>query len=181
MAEKDKATESLTKRQIISEVSKHTNIRKDAVELILDGFTDIAVEEIVNKGEFRYNDLFTITSKDWNKSYTINGGNEVGQQSRLIIKLSAKIRELWKLRFNHFDGSSKVINRNNWRVVFKNFSGKRKPSSKAVDNNPLLDNGEFDVADTVDKSLDNSVIETTLLPDNPHDNDDFNPLIDDEE
>lgn len=124
-----------SKKKLASRISIHTNVRTDIVEEILDGFIDIVVEDVVNKGEFVLTELFTITSKEW-KSSTY----EKKPHRRLVIKISHRINELWKMRHNIFNGSTEVINRNNWKqIYYDNAKRYDKNSTEVLDeNNPFL-------------------------------------------
>lgn len=86
----------MTKRDLITTVSKRTNLRRDVVEDVLEGIVDTAIEEIVNTGEFTLKDLFSVTFRNW-KGYSLAGTN-IKPQKRLSVRLSGKIKRLWKLK-----------------------------------------------------------------------------------
>lgn len=149
----------LTRRELISKVSQHTNIRNDAVEQVINGLVDVAVEEIINDGEFNIIELFSVTSKEWNKSYSINNAEEVPSRPRLIIKISKRLRELWKFRIDILKGEKGVITKDNWRDAHKHLlkqekslkrankssADKEQPkveAPKTEDYNPFLDDDE---------------------------------------
>lgn len=150
----------LTRRELIAKISQHTNIRKDAVEQVVDGLIDVAVEEIVNDGEFNIIELFSITSKDWNKSYSINNSKEVPSRPRLIIKLSRRVRDLWKMRIDMFKGEKGVITKDNWRDANKHVIESKKAARK-----PLSDSTKNDKS--IEKSQDEQ--------------EDYNPFLDNED
>lgn len=107
------------RRELISKISKHTDIRADVVEEVLQGFLDVAVEEIVNKGEFGVRDLFSVSSHEWSE-YSI-GDKKIDSHDRLKIRVSTKIRNLWKLRNSSEEYRDKYITKDNWRKVYKYF------------------------------------------------------------
>lgn len=151
----------LTRRELISKISQHTNIRKDAVEEVVNGLVDVAVEEIINDGEFNIIELFSITSKDWKKSYSINGETEVPNRPRLIIKLSRRVRDLWKMRIDVLKGEKGVITKDNWRDASK-YLIENKKSLKSDLNEPKTANKPAAEKEQKDK-------------------DNYNPFIDDED
>lgn len=134
----------LTRRELISKISQHTNIRKDAVEQVIDGLIDVAVEEIVNDGEFNLIELFSVTSKEWKKSYSINNSKDVPSRPRLIIKISRRVRDLWKLRIDMFNGEKGVITKDNWREankhVLESKKAARKPLNESIKNPKIKEN-----------------------------------------
>lgn len=154
----------LTKRELISKIAQHTDYRKDVVEEIIDGFVDVAAEEIVNKGEFGMLDFFTITPKEWTKSYTINNNEEVPQRPRLIIRVSERLRNLWKFRIDSLNGEQGVITKDNWREVDVSLRNSKKQAKTKRGNR---DSGNTD-------SRSESTNEQEVDPA------EYNPFIDDE-
>lgn len=163
-----------TKRELISKVSQHTKLNNAAVELVIEGLIDVAVEEIVNKGEFSIIELFSVTSKDWNKSYSINGNEKVPSRPRLIVKLSRRLRHLWKIRLDDLDGATDVITKDNWREVNKATVKKKTPTqTKSLPNfkKPKLK-----------VSTDESIVnEPVVVKDGFRSSADYNPMLDDDE
>lgn len=100
----------MTNREFMAEVSKRTNLRRDIVEDVFQSAVDIAIEQIVNTGEFTMKDLFTVTSKNY-KGYSL-AGTEVPPQKRLAIRLSARIKSFWKLKNSRYPDSE--FSRNEW-------------------------------------------------------------------
>lgn len=108
---------SITRKEFIEKVSIHTDFRGDIVEMILDGITDVIIEEIVNNGKFSLKQLFFVTSAEW-RAYKITEGAEIPKTVRLRVALSETIRELWKIRHSVFGGDKDKITKDNWREVF---------------------------------------------------------------
>lgn len=137
---------SRKKRELIKKISQHTDIRADVVAIILDGFIDVVIEEIVNEGEFGLRQLFEVSSAEWG-SYSINSKHKVAKHRRLKISLSHAVRELWKARFSEFNGEKGHITKDNWQEVLRS---RRKPTSsskntattKNDDYNPFIDDDE---------------------------------------
>ena len=130
------------KRDFIKRVSHHTNIRADVVEIILEGIIDVAIEEIVNSGEFNLRQLLEVSSAEWG-GYSI-GDQEVKSHRRLKITLSSSVRELWKARFSDFGGSIGKITKDNWRDILRNrrnngSSSSKKRKQESLDYNPFID------------------------------------------
>lgn len=136
------------RKSLIQRVSKHTDIRTDVVEIILNGFIDIAVEDIVNEGSFGIRQLFEISSAEWN-GYAINSSEIVPKHVRLKIKLSRAVRELWKARFSDFDGAKGAITKDNWKTILRNRNSRianarstRKQSEQDDNYNPFIDDDD---------------------------------------
>lgn len=131
------------KRDLVKAVSEHTNIRADIVEIILDGFVDVAVEDLMNKGEFSLQSLFNVKSHDWGE-YTFGDGQVSPPKKRLKIRLAHKLHELWKIKEKFFKDSPYAINRHNWKDIYRDYSTKRakkvdkKESEELGYENPFL-------------------------------------------
>lgn len=119
------------KGKFIRKVSEHSNIRQDVVEMIVEAMIDVMVDEIVNTGKFSFLGLFHVKSKSW-KGYSFGEGRSVKDHERLSITLSKHLKELWKIRFDKFDGADDVIDKNNWRDVYRTYG--LKPRTKKVDD-----------------------------------------------
>lgn len=138
---------SITRRKLASRISIETDIRQDIVEQVLEGLTKVATEEIVETGDFKMSGLFTITTTEWKRGYVV-GGHNVAPHKRLIIKLSTRIRQLWKQRDNEIPNTNKTINK----------------------NRPIFVNNEKDVSNTVP---DNNASNNDLLDEFLNDDDDY--------
>lgn len=133
------------KRDFIKRVSHHTNIRADVVEMILDGIVDVAIEDIVNTGEFGLRQLFDVSAAEWG-GYNI-GDQKVNSHLRLKITLSSTVRDLWKARFSDFGGAVGRITKDNWREVLRGRRRGVSVTNKAIaevdpNYNPFLDDDE---------------------------------------
>lgn len=132
------------KRELAKNISHHTDIRLDVVEIILNGAIDVIMEEIVNEGEFEIKQLFTVSNAEWG-SYTINGTQKVPKHFRLKIALNRAVKTLWKTRHSRFNGEKGHITKDNWRDILR--STQPENSKKVVENlednyNPFLDDDE---------------------------------------
>jgi len=116
----------------IKKISEHSNIRQDVVEMIVNSMLDVMVEEIINEGKFSFLGLIHIKSKEW-KGYSFGKGQKIDNHQRLTISLSKHLKELWKIRFNQFNGEKDVIDRNNWRDIYKEY-GLKPRNRKSKDN-----------------------------------------------
>lgn len=119
------------KGKFIRKVSEHSNIRQDVVEMIVEAMIDVMVDEIVNTGKFSFLGLFHVKSKSW-KGYSFGEGRTVQDHERLSISLSKHLKELWKIRFDKFDGADDVIDKNNWRDVYREYG--LRPRTKKTDD-----------------------------------------------
>lgn len=135
-------------QKTIRKISIHSGIRQDVVEHIMKSAVDVIMVEIVNKGNFNFLGLFNIRSKDW-KGYSL-GNKEIKDHKRLSVTLSKQLKEMWKIRFEKFDGDDTVIDENNWRTIYKTYMTKRtvriNPENQAEQEsfNPLLDDEDED-------------------------------------
>lgn len=136
-------------QKTIRKISIHSNIRQDLVEHIMKSAVDVILVEIVNKGKFNFLGMFNVKSKEW-KGYSL-GGRKINDHQRLSVTLSKTVKELWKIRFQEFDGDDTVIDENNWRTIYKTYTKKQKrPSNPKTDDeedsifNPFLDDDDED-------------------------------------
>ena len=134
----------LKKEFIVRQISKDLYLREDIVEEVLDRFVDIAVDEIVNTGEFRIHRLLSVSTADY-KAYQAGKGT-VPAHKRLKIRLSDGVNRLFKHRMNKLDGAVGVINRDTWRDFLSEEVSKRDSTPEVLENNinedlynPLLD------------------------------------------
>lgn len=127
------------KHKFIQKISQHSNIRQDVVEMIVDAMVDVMIEEIINEGKFSFLGLFHIKSKEW-KGYSFGNNKEqrVKNHQRLTVSLSKHLKELWKIRFDSFEGEKNVIDKDNWRQIYQEYGLKPRKTSVAENskNNP---------------------------------------------
>lgn len=135
-------------QKTIRKISIHSGIRQDLVEHIMKSAVDVIMTEIVNTGKFNFLGLFNIKSKEW-KGYSLNG-KRVEEHQRLQVTLSKQLKELWKIRFEKFNGEDNVITENNWRTIYKTYmtrQTKKNTANVVVEKevfNPLLDDDDED-------------------------------------
>lgn len=127
----------MKREKIVRQIAQDLYLREDVVDEVLERWTDIAVEEIVNTGEFRFYRLFHVTSMKY-KAYE-GGMGHVPAHWRLKIKLSEGVRRLFKMRFSKFSGEDGHITRDNWRDYLDAGIEEDKTSKKTALHNPLLD------------------------------------------
>lgn len=132
---------TLRKELIVRQIAKDLYLREDVVEEVLDRFVDIAVEEIVAKGEFKVHRLLSVSTTDY-KGYQAGKG-AVPAHKRLRIRLSEGVHRLFKLTQAN---PSLEVTRDNWKTVLTTAPGAKKTERVALDNsgdgdlfNPLLD------------------------------------------
>lgn len=97
----------------VKDVSLHTRIKEEIVREVMDGLVDVGVEYIVNTGEFRIPEFFMV------KAFKHSGGTyDKTGRPRLTSKISHKVRSLWKIRFDKFNGDKEIITASNWKKVY---------------------------------------------------------------
>ena len=130
------------KNSMVKAISRDILLREEVVEAVLDRFLDLAVEEIVNEGEFKVHNLLSVHSSDY-KGYK-SGKGEVPPHRRLNLRLSSGVRRL----FAHRNANpSASINRDNWREELRRLNSsarksEKTPVRKAPEDdffNPLID------------------------------------------
>lgn len=159
------ANERMTRSELINAVSKDADVRPDVVRDVLASFTNVAVEEIVNRGAFQLDNLLRIATAEW-KGYTAGGGRKIPAHNRLSVKLSETLRALFK---HHQENPDVTIDRETWREVLKGVMERRYTSQ-----------GGVRVGDPVNQSEDHSVKTTeSVIGESLIGDDDFNPILDD--
>lgn len=133
--------------KLVKQIARDLYLREDVVADVLDRFVDVAIEEIVNTGEFKLTRFLSVSSVDY-KGYE-SGKGYVEPHQRLKIRLSHGISRLFQLRQKRFGGSTEAITRDNWREVLAEESPvapATKPQEKLTSSedffNPLLDDDE---------------------------------------
>lgn len=135
-------------QKTIRKISIHSNIRQDVVDHVMKSAVDVIIVEIVNKGKFNFLGLFNIRAKDW-KGYSL-GDRKIEDHQRLSVTLSKQLKELWKIRFEKLNGDDSVIDKDNWRTIYKTYMTRSKSqksqniSENNEDFNPFLDDEDED-------------------------------------
>lgn len=132
--------------ELIKQIAKDLYLRRDVVEDVLESFTNLMVEEIVNQGEFRIKNILTVDSAEWG-SYSLDG-KTIPAHSRLKVRLSSKLKKLFK-KYGPGSVEHGTLTRNNWTeldttVETKNNEKKISPSNVAGESdhelvNPFID------------------------------------------
>lgn len=133
-----------SKDEIITKLSKDLMIRRDVVEDVINKYTDVIVEEIVNKGEFHITNVLSISSSSW-KGYQLDG-KEIPPHYRLTVRLSKKIKSLFKA-FGPYSNDHGVLTRDNWsklitKEVVDKYEDYRKNKYSISSENPFLNDDE---------------------------------------
>ena len=98
---------AMSKREIITEISEVTNLKREIIQSVLDAFTDIFIRETVMKGKFRLANCFSVTShkRKARTQYNVNKGiyQDYPETEILSINLSKKINgyHRWKQRHEY--------------------------------------------------------------------------------
>lgn len=94
----------MTKREYIREISDVTQLKTDAVESVINAFSDIVIREAILKGEFTLNNVFSIKTKVRKERTQYNVKDKkfynYPEIEYLVINLSKKIQSFqrWKRR-----------------------------------------------------------------------------------
>lgn len=105
-------SKSMTKREIINEISNVTNMKQEVVKSILDAFADILIREAVMTGQFNFSKCFSIKThkRKARSQYNVNKNEfqDYPEAEILGITLSRQIHSFhrWKQRheFNEKHG-----------------------------------------------------------------------------
>lgn len=98
---------SMTKRELITEISHVTQLKPIIVKSVLDAFTDIFIREAVMTGKFSLANCFSISThtRKARKQYNVNKNEyqDYPETKVLDIKLSKKINGFhrWKQRHEY--------------------------------------------------------------------------------
>lgn len=128
----------LSKKDIVNEISKDTLIKPDVVLDVINSLIDIAIEEIVNYGEFQLRNLFTITSYKRSAYDTQIGHVPAGET--LSLKVSKKVRFLRKIKLTLLNNESGIIGRDNWKRAVDYYSNLKNNDIEGA--NPLLEEAD---------------------------------------
>lgn len=114
-----------SKKSLVSEIADDLNIRVEVVEAILERFTDIAIEKIVNDEGFTLMNVFSVNPHDEGKLVIPESSNgEVPSQvvegrKKIHSRLSRNVRALYRLQNDKFPDKPNIVNRDNWRDALK--------------------------------------------------------------
>lgn len=149
-------TTPLDSKTLTREISARTNIRPDTVKEILDSFAEVATEEIVNKGYFRFDKIFTVKSF-FQKGVRLTLG-ESPERMKLSIRLNHSIKKLWKSKLSRgsedFETYEELLENSKEDQELKPSAPRRaivsnapqtiaeKSANGGVDWNPLLDDDD---------------------------------------
>lgn len=153
-----------TRNELVSAISKDADVRVDVVKDVLDSFINVAIEEIANKGTFNIKNFVKISSYPW-AGYTAGRGYEVPKHYRLSVKLAASVRNLFKLKN---EDPELEITRSNWRDVLRKVE--EETVRTGVSPNPAVNGKVTEAGKKADQA-----------PAESEDDDDFNPILDDDE
>ena len=98
---------SMSKRELIQEISEVTQLKPTMVKSVLDAFGDIFIRETVMNGKFNFSNCFSVTShkRKARKQYNVNRGEyqDYPETEVLSIRLSKKINNYhrWKQRHEY--------------------------------------------------------------------------------
>lgn len=127
--------EPAVSKKLVRKIAKHANVREDIVSRILLAFRDVAVEEIINTGNFYFRNFFRISSykRKGNKTLDSEGNTIIQIPDHRILKprLSRRIRELFQMvdRPKEEDKGIKVT-KDNWIEIHAERFTKQQPAPK---------------------------------------------------
>lgn len=116
----NKKEKSMTKRELIKEISDVTQLKPDMVKSVLDAFADIFIREAVMKGEFRFSNCFSIKTYDRpaRTQYNVNKGEyqDYPATEVLGITLSRKIHNFHRWKQRHEYNSRNGLTIEDWQT-----------------------------------------------------------------
>lgn len=98
---------SMSKRELIKEISDVTQLKTDVVKSVLDAFSDIFIREAIITGKFNFSNCFSVNThtRKARKQFNVNKGEyqEYPETEVLGITLSKKIHSFhrWKQRHEY--------------------------------------------------------------------------------
>ena len=98
---------SMSKRELIKEISEVTQLKPAMVKSVLDAFADIFIRESIMNGKFNFSNCFSVNTykRKARKQYNVNKGEyqEYPETEVLSIKLSKKVNNFhrWKQRHEY--------------------------------------------------------------------------------
>lgn len=98
---------SMSRRQLIKEISDTTRLKPDAVKSVLDTFSDIFIREVVINGKFNFSNCFSVDThtRKAGKRHNVNTGTyQYFPETKVLdIRLSKKINSFnrWKQRHEY--------------------------------------------------------------------------------
>lgn len=128
-----KKNKRYSKDDLITEISRDVQIKREVVKIILESFINIAIREIVTKGDFLLKDLFSVKTAKW-KGYEAGNGQTVPDHTRLRIKISDKVRRLYKYQ----QKAKAPINQHNWQTALS-FYDQKAQEEKNNNNKTTVD------------------------------------------
>mgnify|MGYP001096088117 CR=1 FL=1 len=169
----------LNKDKMVKQIAKDLFLREELVQEVLDKFVDIAIEEIVNEGDFQIHRLFSIVSREY-KGYE-NSKGRIPATRRLSIRLSSGVHKLYRFSLKPDNDYEKYdINRNNWREFLSTIESNEKTNARE----PMLSETELEKYDTgyKDRIIENNT-ENHQNKNSKTDNisTSWNPFLDDED
>lgn len=129
----------LTKTELIREIAEDMSIRKDIVEAILDRTRDIVIEEVMEKGQAKVLDLFTINTRH-QETGKKGGLGYIPPYSYLEVKLAYNIKQVFKRKTIH---PELPINRDNWKIHLKDMLSNGKVSDPRIDGDQKRPNPRY--------------------------------------
>jgi nucleoid DNA-binding protein len=119
-----KMSKSMSKNEIISEISEATEIKKDVVRSVLDCFADLMTRECIMTESFNFSKCFSVNTRarKAHKAYSVSTKEyiNVPETQILTIKLSPKIHSFHRWKHRNANNKKHGVNRENWREAYKN-------------------------------------------------------------
>lgn len=127
-----------TKKDMVEEIAKDTFLSRNVVEDVINRYTDILIDEIVNEGNVKIPRLFSVTSRVWKSNLQAQGK----PRRRLTVRMNRRLRELFK-RFGPDSNLFGYLNKDNWRLLQESkVSDLPKEENNQKIYNPILDDDD---------------------------------------
>lgn len=107
-------TMTTRKEDLFRDIAADLGVHPATVDRVVHRFLDIAVESMVNEGEFPLQGIVLVKESDYSPSPGPNG-ETLPPQKRISVRLSRNIRNLYRLQHDSFSNKPYIINRDTWR------------------------------------------------------------------
>lgn len=132
----------MSRSKLVTDISRHMNMRPDFVEMFVQALVDVAVEQITNSNEpFKIPGLFTVKKIPWKGAVDINN-HQLKDHYRLKVSINETVRKLYKLKQNapHVE-----ITKDNWRRILDTAWSPDNTLSTGTKSAPMSDDSSFAV------------------------------------
>lgn len=110
---------TMSKRELIKEISDVTQLKPDVVKSVIDAFIDIFIREVIMVGKFNLSNCFSVNThkRKARKQYNVNKGKyeDYPETEVLSITLSKKINYFHRWKKRHEYNEKHGLTVEDWR------------------------------------------------------------------